>query len=283
MKRVFLLPLVFSAATAVSCKPESATLSPSAPPNATAPNAAAPNAAGASAPTAAAPAAAASAPAPSMAAPPVHGGDPHAGLGAMDLGAATAPDISGVVKQVIPAGRYTYLELDRGPEGVQWAAVLAVDVAVGATVTVVKPFEKKDFASPSLKRRFDSIWFGTLGQTGGEVPAAPSAPAAAVVPPPPGGLAITAIRKDREALSGKSVTFSGRVTKFNEAILGRNWLHVVDGSAPDGTDDIAVTTSGTAAVGAMVTVTGNVAVNQDFGSGYTYDLLVQDAVITPMP
>lgn len=220
-----------------------------------------------------------------MAIPPVHGGDPHAGMGAMDLGAAAAPDISGVVKQVVPAGRYTYLELDRGPDGVQWAAVLAADVAVGATVTVVRPFEKKDFASPSLKRRFDSIWFGTLGKAAGDVAmpaAAPTAPAAAVVPPPPGGLAITAIRKDREALSGKAVTFSGRVTKFNEAILGRNWLHVVDGSASDGTDDIAVTTSGTATVGAMVTVTGNVAVNQDFGSGYTYDLLVQDAVITPL-
>jgi len=201
----------------------------------------------------------------------------------MELGATAAPDISGVVKQVIPAGRYTYLELDRGPAGVQWAAVLAAEVSVGATVTVVKPFEKKDFASPSLKRRFDSIWFGTLGKTDGAVAApAAAAPAATLVPPPAGGLAITVIRKDREALSGKSVTFSGRVTKFNEAILDRNWLHVVDGSAQDGSDDIAVTTTGTATVGAVVTVTGNVAVNQDFGSGYTYDLLVQDAVIAPM-
>ncbi len=287
-------PLLFL----IACRPESAPLTPS-------PPASPPAAPAASAPGA-----------PPMAMPsaddlPVHG-----------AAEAPAPPVSGVVKEVLPAGRYVYLRLERAVPGQaapveEWAAVLKADVAVGAQVTIATPFEKRDFDSPTLKRRFDRIWFGTLGgapAAGGDPHAGMNLPAAAdphagmnaaaggdphggmaghtaggeaarpkaLMPPPEGGLAIVDLRARAESLAGTTVTVRGMVTKSNEGIMGKNWLHVSDASG-EGKDDLVVTTDGTAAVGDVVTVKGNVAVKQDFGYGYQYDVLLEKATVTVDP
>ena len=99
--------------------------------------------------------------------------------------------------------------------------------------------------------------------------------------PPAGGSSIADVWAKRAALAGKTVTINGTVVKFNGGILGRNWLHVQDGSgkADDGTNDITVTTEAAAKVGDVVTVTGKVVVDKDFGSGYAYKVLIEDAKI----
>ena len=86
---------------------------------------------------------------------------------------------------------------------------------------------------------------------------------------------------NRAKLAGKPVTVRGTVVKFNGGILDRNWLHVQDGSgkAADGTNDITVTTDAVAKVGDVITVTGTVAVDKDFGSGYAYALMLEKAKI----
>jgi hypothetical protein len=66
--------------------------------------------------------------------------------------------------------------------------------------------------------------------------------------------------------------------------MGKNWLHVRDGSGAEGTNDLTITTAGTLPnVGDTVVVTGNVALNKDFGMGYAYDVLVEDAQVTVEP
>ena len=88
--------------------------------------------------------------------------------------------------------------------------------------------------------------------------------------------------KERAALAGKQVTLHGKVVKVNNQIMDRNWVHLRDGSGDpaDGSNDITVTTVDTAALNDEVTVTGTVVVEQDFGSGYKYPLLVEKATIT---
>jgi hypothetical protein len=83
-------------------------------------------------------------------------------------------------------------------------------------------------------------------------------------------------------LSGKSVTLSGKVVKVNNQVMKRNFLHIQDGSgdAAAGTNDLTVTSQDTASVGDEVTVSGTVAVDQDFGYGYMYPLLLEKATIT---
>jgi len=85
---------------------------------------------------------------------------------------------------------------------------------------------------------------------------------------------------EKDALGGQKVAVRGKVVKVNANIMGRNWLHVRDGSGAEGTNDLTVTTPGFVPdVGDLVLVTGTVALNKDFGMGYSYDLIVEDAEV----
>lgn len=96
-----------------------------------------------------------------------------------------------------------------------------------------------------------------------------------------GGKTVAEVYAQKDALAGQKVTFRGKVVKVNTGILGTNWLHVRDGSGADGTNDLTVTTPGTVpGVGDTVLVTGTVGLNKDFGMGYTYDVIVEEASVT---
>ena len=94
-----------------------------------------------------------------------------------------------------------------------------------------------------------------------------------------GGQTVMEILTGREKFVGKSIAVRGRVVKFNGGILGKNWLHVRDGSGGEGTNDLTVTTDAVARVGDIVLVTGMLASDRDFGSGYKYALIVENAKI----
>ena len=125
-----------------------------------------------------------------------------------------------------------------------------------------------------------------LGAEIGEVPLMTSSwglteTAPAAMGAPSGGVTIAEVWQRKAELAGSQVTVQGRVVKYNAAILGRNWLHLQDGSGEleQGTNDITVTTTDEVAVGDVVTVTGTVAVDRDFGAGYTYTVMLEDASI----
>lgn len=123
----------------------------------------------------------------------------------------------------------------------------------------------------------------TDSMSGGSAGAAPQATAAIVQPnaPPAGGLSIADTWAKRASLANKPVTVRGTVVKVNNSIMGFNWLHLQDGSgkAADGTNDLTVTTDAVVKVGDVVTVTGTLAVKKDFGSGYSYEAILEKATI----
>ncbi|WP_286164289.1 hypothetical protein [Azoarcus sp. DN11] len=90
---------------------------------------------------------------------------------------------------------------------------------------------------------------------------------------------VAAVYQEKAALSGKAIQVSGKVVKVNNGIMGRNFVHVRDGSGEQGTNNLIVTSKDTAAVGDEVVVTGKVTLDRDFGSGYMYPLLVEEATI----
>lgn len=92
---------------------------------------------------------------------------------------------------------------------------------------------------------------------------------------------VAALNKDKATLAGKLVRVQGKVVKVNNGIMGRNFLHVQDGTGDQNSNDLTVTSKQTAVVGDQVTVTGRVVLNRDFGAGYAYPLLVEEASITP--
>jgi len=90
---------------------------------------------------------------------------------------------------------------------------------------------------------------------------------------------VEAIHLEKAELKGKKVTVTGKVTKVNNGIMKRNFLHVKDGSGGRDTNDLIVTSSETANVGDQVIVTGIVVLDTDFGFGYKYPLLVEKSSI----
>lgn len=94
---------------------------------------------------------------------------------------------------------------------------------------------------------------------------------------------VESINKEKQELSGKQVTVKGKVVKVNEGIMGRNFIHIMDysGHANEGTNKLIATSNDTAAVGDEVEITGNVFLNRDFGGGYSYPLLLEDATVVP--
>ena len=226
----------------------------------------------------------------------VPGGQPAA------AGAAAAPadaeTITGTVLETMDAASYTYVKVKSGSREV-WAASAQFKVAVGDTVVVPLETPMENFHSQSLNRDFPLIYFSSRIAREGE----PAPPAMAVahaqmggahgggqagevtvtepITPPPGGSTIAQVWASRKALAGKTVTVRGKVVKFNPQIMGRNWVHLQDGSgkAADGTHDLTVTTDAMVKKGDIVTITGTVGIDKDFTAGYTYAVIVEGATV----
>ena len=103
-----------------------------------------------------------------------------------------------------------------------------------------------------------------------------------VIRPPAGGLSVADLWARRTSLAGKTVMVRGKVVKFLGGIMGRNWVHVQDGtgSAKDGSNDVTVTTDGEAKPGDIVTATGTLAIDKDFGAGYRYGAIIEGATLS---
>jgi hypothetical protein len=220
---------------------------------------------------------------------------------------ADATALKGKVIERLDAPPYSYLKLQTA-QGETWAAVPKTEVKDGADVTVTGAMPMNDFESKTLKRKFAVVYFGTLG--GEAAPAAPGAmPGMANAPPNPAQMAeahkaaaagpsdvgdvkvpkasgadartVSEIYAQRAALKEKPVTVRGKVVKFNENIMGKNWLHLRDGSGAAGKDnDITITTGDKTAVGDVVVVKGTVRVDKDFGAGYAYPVIIEDATVS---
>ena len=208
--------------------------------------------------------------------------------------AVNGDSVQGTILEQIAVSPYVYLRL-KTPAGEVWAAVNEASLAVGAQVTVHNVLLMEKFESKTLKRTFDRIYFGTL-----EAPIAPAAAMAgnsATQPaigtpaaddahvgrvekaPGAGARTIGELWTQQNGLSGKTVSIRGVVVKYNAGVMGKNWIHLQDGSgdAIKGTHDITATSMDAAATGDTVTITGTVRLNRDFGAGYSYPLIVEDA------
>ena len=211
-----------------------------------------------------------------------------AALAAQAVPSQPATTWKGEVLETQNVDGYTYLRL-KTKEGETWAAVPTTTVKKGAQVTIGNAMTMENFESKTLKKKFDKIVFGQIVDPSAKpatTPAAmPAAPAAAVAPVPKATGAdartVAEVVKGKATLRDKTVLVHARVVKANLGIMGKNWLHLQDGSgaASDGTNDILVTTKDQAAVGDIVTVKGTVHTDVNLGSGYAYAVLIEDAQV----
>ena len=207
-----------------------------------------------------------------------------------------SPALKGEVLEVQNVPGYTYLRL-KTATGETWAAVTTAAVKTGASVVIVNTSTMQNFQSKVLNRQFDRIVFGSLDD--GKAPTAqanapaaaapgmqmrPMAPAAAPVAKlpkasGPEGRSVAEVVQGRAALKDKTVLVRGQVVKVNVGIMGKNWLHLQDGSgaAKDGSNDVLVTTADVAKVGDIVQARGTVRTDVNVGPGYDFAVMIEGA------
>jgi hypothetical protein len=237
----------------------------------------------------------------------------------MSAAAPAAAPVKGKVLEAMDASGYTYLNVETDA-GTKWIAVNQTPVEVGEEVTFMDGMVMQNFFSKSLDRTFPEIVFsGGLVGKGATPPAMPPAetgPASfsqaltseagdaaatatgmitgsqkAVMPladvkvekaPGDNSYTVEEIFSKAEELNGQTITVRGKVMKVSPRIMGRNWVHLQDGtgSPETNTHDLVVTTSQEpSADWDIITMEGVLAANKDFGSGYSYAVIIEEASV----
>jgi len=212
---------------------------------------------------------------------------------------ASSPFRGGTVTETMDTGGYTYVLVDTGNESV-WAAAPEFEVEVGAEVVVPAAMPMQNYYSKTLDRTFDVVYFaesiqvkgedGSADMSGGMPPGHPKMGQDAVTPPADvdltgiekaaDGMTVAEVWSGRTDLAGEEVIVRGRVVKSLSGIMGKNWIHIQDGTGESGANDLTVTTDTPVGVGTLVLVKGVAAVDKDFGAGYFYPVILEDASVT---
>jgi hypothetical protein len=202
------------------------------------------------------------------------------------------PLLSGKVVETMDSAGYTYVNIESNGKKI-WVAVPQAKVTVGQNISFLPGMVMSNFTSKTLNRTFESIVFssGVAGQ-GGEgsvhnpadnkkAPVASGKPIKVEKASGADAYTVAELYRDSAKLEGKGVVIRGQVVKFSSGIMGKNWIHIQDGSGDSstGTNDILVTSQDSASVGDVITAKGTLHKDKDFGSGYKYAVIVEDASI----
>jgi hypothetical protein len=207
---------------------------------------------------------------------------------------AAASGYTGTVKETMTTAGYTYVRVDTA-KGKIWAAAPEFPVKVGDKVTVPPGAAMKNYQSKTLNRTFDLVYFVSGITVGNDKQPAPQGQAAAMakkpalepvkvdisgIKKPEGGKTVAELYAEKNDLSGKQVTVRGQVVKYSPQIMGKNWVHLQDGSGAEGTNDLTITSGTAVKEGDTILVSGMLVLDKDFGYGYKYAVIIEDAEIT---
>ena len=208
-----------------------------------------------------------------------------------------------IVQEVLHVKDYSYIRiLEDGIE--KWIAAPTTVVEIGGTYYFGKSMEMQNFESKDLNRAFETIYFVekiSTTEADAKLPLTANPHALPVVTnnqtnspeatkpiiekknvtieSSVNTISIANLFKDRDSYNNKIVKIKGEVTKFNPAIMGVNWIHMQDGTEFNGEFDLTVTTSATVQIGDVVTLEGTVTLNKDFGAGYFYAIIIENATL----
>lgn len=206
---------------------------------------------------------------------------------------------TGTVIESISTAGYTYVQIDTGTEKI-WAAAPEFKVVEGETITVPPGMPMKNYQSKTLNRTFDLVWFVSNIESDTAESLMPATKVSAepvskeqqtgAIPQPKTdpifvkkaeqAKTIAEIFEERIALEGKNIKVRAQVVKFIPEIMGKNWVHIQDGTGDEGMNDLTLTTKQSAQTGDIIVAEGVLVLNKDFGYGYIYELIIEDAKIT---
>ncbi|UMB55059.1 hypothetical protein MKD41_06180 [Lutibacter sp. A64] len=193
-----------------------------------------------------------------------------------------------VVNEYISGGTYAYLNVSEKSKS-YWMAIPNREVKIGDTYYYNGGMVMKDFKSKSLNKVFDEIIFvegiraseellnkvpnnNTHEHTATEN----MVDIAIDIEKAKNGITIEELLSEKKRFSGKEVILRGKVVKVNNGIMEKNWVHIVDGTQYANVESITITTQEIVKVGDVVTFSGKVILDKDFGYGYVYDILLEE-------
>lgn len=190
------------------------------------------------------------------------------------------------VNEKMDAGSYSYLNVTEG-ENSYWIAVPKMEVQSGEVLYYSKFMEMKNFRSESLDRTFESVLFVEDASKDGVVESMNphQSELSAIqketisVQKASGGYTVDELYKKKDQLVNKKVKVRGKVVKANLGIMNKNWFHIQDGTGDKNTFDLTVTSNDVATVGNIVLIEGILIKDKDFGSGYSYSLILENSKI----
>lgn len=196
-----------------------------------------------------------------------------------------------VVQEVIQASGYTYLKV-KEKDSDFWIAITKREIEAGETFSFADGLEMKNFKSKDLQRTFETIYFvskisnnepslsGSKQSAGNPHRIKPTTDKKEIsIEAVEGGISIGELFSNRDSYANKTVLIKGQVTKVNRAIMGKNWVHLQDGTSGSGSYDLTITTQDQVNIGDIVIFEGTIVLNKDFGSGYAYDVLMEEAML----
>lgn len=211
----------------------------------------------------------------------------HAAMPA-NIQADTASIHEVVVMEVLQANSYTYLRVKEN-DAEHWVTLPTIQAETGKTYYYQGGFQMTNFESKDLNRTFEAVLFiasisdepitaGALSSQDKPYTSKSTTEKEEItMDPVQDGITIAELYSNLGSYAEKLVKIKGRVTKYNARIMGKNWIHIQDGTNHSGHFDLTATTSAELKVGDIVCIEGKISLNKDFGYGYFYEVLMEDA------
>jgi len=189
-----------------------------------------------------------------------------------------ASNHSAEVLETLESGGYTYMKVQEGKNS-YWIAMTHRDVKVGETIKYAEQGWMKNFHSKTLNRTFEDILFAsTVTKQAPKKQIQEKANKMDSSYQEKGTLSVAQVFANRDKYLGKVITVKGKVTKTSNAIMKLNWLHIQDGSNFSNMNDLVFTSADPVpAVGEVIYAKGILVKDKDFGYGYFYPVIIQNA------
>ncbi len=183
------------------------------------------------------------------------------------------------VEEVLNTQKYSYLNVKEGGDS-YWLATLKADFQKGMELSYRGGLLKTNFKSIEYDRVFEKLYLvSEIRSSGAALATAEPVPSAGnALPSKPnldGVTKLSDIVANPEKFKNKKVKVYGEVTKVNQMIMDRNWLHIKDGTADK--YDFVLTSQSSVPVGHSVLFEGVISIDKDFGAGYSYPILLENA------
>ncbi len=203
--------------------------------------------------------------------------------GTTETGNASTDVHQVVAKEILNTDRYTYLKVTEGTRTF-WVATSKMDAQIGKSYMYRGGLLKVNFESQEFKRNFDTIYLvsqvidadrhttqntNISNQTTGDK----KITVTAKLPEIKGAIKLNDLISNKSKYKDKVITVRGEVIKVNNGIMGKNWVHITDISGKE----LTITTNSLVEVGNGVAFKGKIAVDKDFGAGYRYELIMEEA------